>query len=60
MTSSVVYSCHDSMIFMQEKKSYRGGLSNRPFEVNFDEKRVDIGSEVHIASRYKVLCSFQA
>ena len=35
-------------------------LSNRPFEFHFDEKRVDIGSEVHISSRHKFFSSFRA
>ena len=60
MTSCVVYSCRDSMIFMQEMKSCRGGLIKPSFWISIDEKRVDIGSEVHIGSRNKVLSSFRA
>ena len=46
MTSSVVYSCRESMIFMQEMSLIEEDSSNRPFQFHFDEKRVDIGSEV--------------
>ena len=47
------YSCKKWIIVEKD-------LSNWPFQFHFDKKRVNIGIEVHIDSRHKVLISFRA
>ena len=44
----------------EEMKSAKEDSLNYPFEFNFDEKQMDIGIHVYIASRHTILGLFSA